>query len=169
MKRTIPILMLAAALSVSVAASSPSPLSQQTPSVADLKKEAELQKKEAKAKDEWAKAEEKVKKLEEELRKAKEDATLKNGRGLTRRRGNARTSARDDSARSAGYATPLARLAIRRRRSSRPSPVSLDTASGVWPNASAIARRFRVRSARDSLSTFVAMTCGIAAFVTIHW
>ena len=66
MKRTIPILMLAAALSVSVAASSAPPLSQQTPSVADLKKEAELQKKEAKAKDEWAKAEEKVKKLEEE-------------------------------------------------------------------------------------------------------
>jgi uncharacterized protein YabN with tetrapyrrole methylase and pyrophosphatase domain len=72
--------MLAAALSVSVAASSASPMFQQAPSVADLKKEAELQKKEAKAKDEWAKAEEKVKKLEEELRKAKEDAVKKRER-----------------------------------------------------------------------------------------
>ena len=79
MKRTIPILMLAAALSVSVAASVPMSM-QQTPSVADLKKEAELQKKEAKAKDEWAKAEEKVKKLEEKLRKAKEDAVKKRER-----------------------------------------------------------------------------------------
>jgi len=49
----------------------------QTPSVADLKKEAELQKQAGKAKEDWAKAEERVKKLEEELLKAKEDAAKK--------------------------------------------------------------------------------------------
>jgi uncharacterized protein YlxW (UPF0749 family) len=46
----------------------------QTPSVSDLKKEADLQKKAAKAKEEWAKKEERVKKLESELQKAREEA-----------------------------------------------------------------------------------------------
>ncbi len=75
MRNTLSILMLCAVLSVSFAA--PAPLFAQTPSVDDLKKEAELQKKAAKAKDEWAKAEEKVKKLEKELREAQEDAGKK--------------------------------------------------------------------------------------------
>ena len=76
MRHTVSILILSAVLSLSVAGS-PAPLFAQTPSVDDLKKEAELQKKAAKAKDEWARAEEKVKKLEKELREAQEDAVKK--------------------------------------------------------------------------------------------
>ena len=74
MRHTVGILMLCGALSLSFVSA---PALAQTPSVSDLKKEAELQKKAAKAKEEWAKAEEKLKKLEKELRDAQEDAVKK--------------------------------------------------------------------------------------------
>ena len=49
--------------------------------------------------------------------------------------------------------TPFARLAIRRRKSSRPSPVSLESASGGWPNVLAnvaqVPRTFRARELVD--------------------
>ena len=70
MRPAVWILMLCGALSLSFVSA---PAIAQTPSVSDLKKEAELQKKAAKAKDEWAKAEEKLKKLEKELRDAQEE------------------------------------------------------------------------------------------------
>jgi hypothetical protein len=72
MRQTLSALVVFGLLSVSSAA--PAAAQDQTPSVTDLKKEAELQKKAAKAKEEWAKAEEKVKKLESELQKAREAA-----------------------------------------------------------------------------------------------
>src|SRR5215510_10330683 len=74
MRRKLSILVLFGALSVSLVPSTPLHAQAPAPSVAQIKKEAELQKKAAKAKEEWAKAEDKVKKLEGELQKAREDA-----------------------------------------------------------------------------------------------
>ena len=59
---------------------------------------------------------------------------------------------------AAAFRCRLASLAISLHSSSNPSPLAADTGSGGVPKYRSSALRFRARSARDSLSIFVATT-----------
>ena len=62
----------------------------------------------------------------------------------------------------------LATLAISLHNSSNPSPPVAETGKGALPNTRSSCLRFRTRSARESLSTFVATMSGMAPTAESH-